>query len=192
MAERTPKLTYSVDLPGGQDRLRQMILYVSLRCSNARRFGLIKLNKIIWKADFDSFAVRQRPVTGRAYQRLKFGPAAREMLPLHREMQRSGLIQIDLRDFGDDIVEHRTVALANPDLKHFDQADLSFVGSSIHHYWDKTGMEASDDSHGVAWSSRANGDPMPYESAYLSDEELSWPQRLRLEQLLYERGWTTE
>ena len=69
-----PKLTPSVILPGKQDRLRQMILYVATKCAKAERMGLIKLNKILWKADFDAFAARQRPITGREYQRLDLGP----------------------------------------------------------------------------------------------------------------------
>lgn len=192
MHKHTPHLTFTVELPGGQDRLRQMILYVARRCSGARHFGLVKLNKIIWRADFESFAERGTPVTGRPYQRLQFGPAAKEMLQVHTEMLRTGLIEVSLRDFGDDMVERRTIALVDPILDHFDTKDLEYVDASIRRYWDKTGTESSDESHGVAWSSRQDRDPMPYESAYLSDEELGWPQRLRLAAMMYERGWTTE
>jgi hypothetical protein len=192
MHQHTPRLTYAVDLPGGQDRLRQMILYVSKRCASARHFGLVKLNKIIWRADFEAFATRGVPVTGRPYQRLQFGPAAKEMLPIHSEMLRDGLIAVELRDFGDNMVERRTIALHDAALRNFNAEDLSFVDGSVRHYWDKTGTEASDESHGVAWSTRHDRDPMPYESAYLSDEEIGWPQKLRLATMMYERGWTTE
>lgn len=187
-----PRPTYAIDLPGGQDRLKQMILYVSQKCESARHFGLIKLNKIIWRSDFESFSARQTPITGRPYQRLQFGPAAKEMLPVHTEMLRDNLIQVSLRDFGENMVERRTIALAQPNLKWFTNDDLKFVDASIRHYWDKTGTEASDESHGMAWSSRQDRDPMPYESAYLADIDLGWPQKLRLSALMYDRGWTSE
>ncbi len=192
MHTHRPHPTFSVDLPGGQDRLRQMILYVSQRCVSARHFGLIKLNKIIWRADFEAYATRGVPVTGRPYQRLRLGPAAKEMLPIHNGMLRDGLIEMSLRDFGDDIVERRTIALATPNMHYFSADDIRFVDESIRHYWDKTGTETSDESHGVAWSSREDKDPMPYESAYLSDEELGWAQRLRISTMMYDRSWTTE
>ncbi len=124
MHSHTPHLTYTVELPGSQDRLRQMILYVSQRCAAARYFGLVKLNKIIWRADFDAFAARGVPVTGRPYQRLQFGPAAKEMLPVHSEMLRQGLISVDLRDFGDNMVARRTIAHQEPALKNFSADDL--------------------------------------------------------------------
>ncbi len=114
------------------------------------------------------------------------------MLPIHKEMLRSGSIEITTRDFGDNKVERRTIAVDQAHLRYFNETDMAFVDESIKHYWAKTGTETSDESHGVAWSSRNDKDPMPYESAYLSDEELGWPQKLRLSELMYERGWTTE
>lgn len=192
MPKRVPRLTYVVELPGGQNRLRQMILYVSVQCRNAERFGHIKLNKILWKADFDAYAARKVPITGRRYQREKFGPVPKEMLPLHRDMLRDGLIRVEQVDFGDDIVEHRTIPLVQPDLSLFDKDDMDFVDGSIRYYWNMTGMESSDDSHGVAWRTRANHEPMPYESAFLSDAKISPAQMRRLQRLAFSEGWTSD
>lgn len=185
-------ITSKIDLPGGQNRLRHMILYVATRCVDAPRFGGIKLNKILWKSDFDSFAARGIPVTGRAYQRLRLGPAPKEMLPLHREMLREGSIRVEHVNFGDSIIEHRTVAVDLPDLSLFSEDDIGFVDASIKYYWNLTGEETSDDSHGVAWSTRRDGEPMPYESALLSDRQPGAKQMRRMEKMIYDRGWTTD
>src|ERR1700720_1644773 len=95
LPETRRKLTWKVQLPGGQKRLREAILYVSHACEAAPLFGLVKLNKILWRADFESFAERGQPITGRQYQRLPQGPAPVEMLPLLNEMQAEGLIRIE-------------------------------------------------------------------------------------------------
>jgi hypothetical protein len=171
-------LTERVDLPGGQDRLRQLVIYVSRRCSSAERFGLTKLNKTVWKADFDAFAARKRPITGRPYQRLDLGPAPREMPRVLNDLLRDEAIQLVETDFGEDIVEKRPVAIAEPNLSYFDAEDLAFIEGAISYYWDKTGIETSDDSHGVAWRSRPTGSPMYYELSYLSDAEISPRQRI--------------
>ena len=183
------RLTLRVSLPGGQDRLRQMILYVSKLNENAPYFGRTKLNKILWKADFDSFRERGRPVTGRDYQRLEWGPAAKEMAPLLREMKRNNVIDERPNGFGDNVVEYRPIPLREPDLSNFDEDDLVFVKQSVRYYWHKTGREASDDSHGMAWRTRHDGDPMPYESAYLSDKKLGGAQLERIQRLVNERGY---
>jgi hypothetical protein len=186
-----PQLTTRFQLPGGQDRLRQMILYVSRECSTAERYGFIKLNKILWKSDFASFAARSVPVTGRDYQRLELGPAPKEIKPLHREMEQKGLIRIDTVDFGDDVVEYRTIALAEPDLHWFTPNDMQFVDAAIAYYWQMTGTETSDDSHGIAWQTHNNGDPLPYELALLSDEPLDLRERKKIMRRAQERRWNT-
>jgi hypothetical protein len=164
------RLTYRVELPGGQLRLRELVIYVSERCAATKRFGKIKLNKIIWKADFDAYAARRVPVTGRAYQRLKFGPAPIEIPPLYGEMLQDDLITIDYVDLGNNYIEHRVIPKVKPELRRFfSDGDMSSVERSIEYYWELTGEESSDDSHGVAWSTRSDGDPMPYELALLSD-----------------------
>lgn len=193
---RKPRLTIRVNLPGGQSRLKEMILYVAQRCASADRFGAIKLNKILWKSDFDAFAERGVPITGRDYQRLELGPAPREMLRVSNDMLRDGLIRVDRIDLGqneagEDIVEHRTIALVEPNLEKFGPDDLRFVDAAIAHYWEMTGTEASDESHGAAWRTHHNGDPLPYELARLSDKPLSRRMRQRIIDHAKEREWVT-
>lgn len=180
-----PRLTAKVDLPGGQDRLRQLILYVARRCETATYFGLTKLNKILWKADFEAFAARQRPITGRSYQRLPLGPALREMVPLLKEMLRDGILQLEIVYYGKDeegrdVEEKRPKAAAEPKLSYFTEEDMGFVERAIAYYWTKTGRETSDDSHGVAWKARKHKSAMYYELSYLSDDQITDVERADL------------
>jgi hypothetical protein len=180
-----PRLTPRIDLPGRQERLRQMILYVAQKCASAERMGLVKLNKILWKADFDAFAARGIPVTGRAYQRLELGPAPREMRPLLDKMIASGLIHLEETDFGDGVIEYRPIVDA-PKITTslFDDDDISFVDAAITHYWNMTGKETSDDSHGIAWKSRKNGEPMFYELSLIADIPLSTSQIIDISRVM--------
>jgi hypothetical protein len=167
-------------------------LYVASRCEHARFFGAIKLNKIIWKADFNSFAARGTPVTGREYRRRPLGPALLEMLPVHRSMRNEGLIRVENRDFGDNIVEDRTIPCIEPKFVYLGPQDKVFIDKAIEYYWEMTGGETSDESHGAAWRTRNDNDPMPYELAYLNDKPLSLGQLIHVENLIYEKGWISE
>jgi hypothetical protein len=191
LPETRSKLTWKVHLPGGQKRLGEAVLYVSKACEQASNFGLVKLNKIVWWADFESFAQRGQPVTGRQYQRLKQGPAPVEMLPVLNELQAGGLLAIKRIPQGD-YEEQRPVALQDPVLTFFSPQDLQFLDRAIAVYWDKTGKEASDISHGAAWSSREDGESMPYELAYLSDQPVGRNQKAKLLKLAAEHGWTSK
>lgn len=183
----TRKQTRHIPLSGGQDRLRQMILYVAQKNTTAAAFGRTKLNKILWRADFVSYADRGVPVTGREYQRLEHGPAPKEMLPLYREMKLAGFIDEETTDFGEGVREFRPIAKRDPDLSKFDVDDLRYVDDSINYYWE-TGRETSDDSHGAAWRSRHDGDLMPYESALLDDAKPTPAQISRLKSIIDEQG----
>jgi hypothetical protein len=191
LSKHRTKLTWKVSLPGGQRRLREAVLYVSRACESAPLFGLVKLNKIIWRADFESFAQRGQPVTGRQYQRLPQGPAAVEMLPVLDELQADGLLRIEKTRIVDHD-EHRPIALADPVLTLFSRGDLDCLDRAISAYWDKSGRETSDISHGVAWNSRADGEPMPYELAYLSDTPIGAGLRGRLLKLAMENSWRSK
>jgi Protein of unknown function (DUF4065) len=185
------KLTWRVPLPGGRERLREAILYVSRACEAAPFFGLVKLNKILWRSDFDSFAERGQPVTGCLYQRLPQGPAPIEMRPVLNEMVSDGLLRID-RARIIDFFEQRPIAVAEPNLRFFSRSDLDYFDRAVSVYWEKTGKETSDSSHGAAWATRSDGSPMPYESAYLSDRPLSSHQKRRLLDLAIQHGWKSQ
>ncbi|WP_120716673.1 Panacea domain-containing protein [Tsuneonella amylolytica] len=188
---RAPRLTYKVHLPGGQSRLREAALYVMQKCKGAEFFGLTKLNKILWKADFTAFASRRVPVTGRQYQRLQQGPAPVEMLPVLNDLERDGYIKIARRLQGH-LEEKRPVALVEPALRFFSADDLSYLDAAIEQYWSYSGRGVSADSHGVAWETRENGDPMPYELSLLSDEKLSAADSLVFLDIGRKRGWRTQ
>jgi Protein of unknown function (DUF4065) len=186
--EANLNLTYSVNLPGGQSRLREAALYVMEKCAKADSFGLTKLNKILWWADFKAYAHRKIPVTGRQYQRLKNGPAPFEMLPVLQEMQRDGDVRIEGRPVGN-FTEQRPIALSSPSLRYFSADDLKYLDNAISYYWGHTGRGVSKDSHGVAWKTRSDGDPMPYDLALLSDSELDVWEIERITEVARRFNW---
>ena len=188
---RPPKLTFKVELPGGQSRLREAALYVMSKCAEADAFGLTKLNKILWRADFRAYAARRVPVTGRQYQRLQQGPAPVEMYPILQEMQRDGDMKIERRPVGH-LEEQRPIALVSPSLRYFSADDLAYLDAAIEDYWSHTGRGVSRDSHGVAWKTRSDGDPMPYDLALLSDDVLDAWQIDHFSKLARERDWRSE
>jgi hypothetical protein len=164
-------VTYQIDLSGGQRRLKEAVLYVAKNGRPMQFFDRIKLNKILWRADFRAFYQRHQPVTGRTYQRLPWGPALIEMLPVMQELLKEGALTEEMRVHGGS-TEYRPVAEMEPVLKFFSPEDLEYLDESVHHYWNITGTESGDESHGIAWKSRMDGDAIPYEAAYFEDKPL--------------------
>jgi hypothetical protein len=181
-------VTYKVELAGGQRRLREAILYVATKGSTMKFLGGIKLNKILWRGDFRSYFHRQQPVTGRQYHRLKLGPAPVEMKPVISGMLRDSILKIQKRKvFGH--IEDRPIALDSPVMKFFSPDDVEYLDESIKHYWNMTGTETSDESHGMAWKSRNDGDAIPYEAAFFEDAPLSEATLERFTAMGADRQW---
>lgn len=119
VVENRASLSFKVDLPGGENRLRELALYVCKKCAEAERFGKVKLNKILWRSDFEAFRARRIPVTGRPYQKLAAGPAPEEMPRLLDRMISQGAIEINNFDHGNGNVDERPKALIAANLMYF-------------------------------------------------------------------------
>ena len=68
------KITYEFPEMRPDERLRELILYIALKCESDARFNATRLNKILFYADFVSFANTGKPVTGAAYKAIDRGP----------------------------------------------------------------------------------------------------------------------
>lgn len=172
MDGRTARFTERVQLPGDQARLKEMIVYISAKCQDDPAFGAIKLNKILFWADFRAHRLRGRPITGTAYFRLPLGPAPRAMLPVLRELHQDDAVKTQRRLVAGQ-QQKRPIALRPPDLKYFDAEDIAIVDGIIEELWGKTATAVSAESHGIQWQTRFDKDPIPYEAAYLSDEPVT-------------------
>ena len=93
------------------------------------------------------------------------------MVPIMHDLLREGLLTEQPQTHGE-TTEYRPVPLAEPVLKFFSPEDIEYLGESLRHYWDMTGMESSDESHGIAWKTRGIGEGIPYEAAYFEDRPL--------------------
>lgn len=183
------QLTYAVDLPGGaQKRLAEAVLYVSLLCEADPAFGMTRLNKILFEADFLSFRIRATPITGVRYQRLENGPAPKSMPHCLRELQEAGALHIRVGNFFGQ-VQHKPMALRAADLSHFSGEDIAVLDSVIRDSDGKTATEASNASHRIEWKTRQNGDEIPYEAAWLSDEPVTEADVERTKELAAQYGW---
>lgn len=171
-SDRMKGLTYSCQMKGGNSRLKEMILYIADKCAEDPTFGAVKLNKILFYADFRSFERYGEPVTGETYQRLPMGPAPVALKIVEREMQEAGDAIVRDNPYGGK-VQKRTHALREADLNLFSARDIAIVDAVISELWGQTATTVSNGSHGRAWKTRNDGDRIPYEAAYLSNEPIT-------------------
>ena len=153
-------------------RLGELMLYVAQKCEGEALFNATVLNKILFWSDFLSFRDRGKPITGCEYMREKYGPVPKRLLPIRIAMEGKDLVvkKRPLLDYQQD----RVVALRNPKLNDFFTAeDIAFVDSVIDDLRGLTAEQTSELTHGRVWKSVPNGEPIPYEAIFISNEDVT-------------------
>ena len=182
------KLSERINVSHGQERFRELIIYISKASTADEPFGATKLNKLLWRIDFEWFFKTGTAITGAAYQRLENGPAPKALIPVRDVLVREGSIEIQRsRYFGH--YQDRTCALRDPDMSYFSPSEIAFIDQIIKDEWGKDAAQVSHESHGIAWKGRKDLDPIPYEAAYLSDEPINDYDIKRTEQLVEQYGF---
>lgn len=176
------------DVPRGAQRFRELIIYISQKSAADPNFGAIKLNKVLYHADFRAFERFGVPLTGVRYQKLLLGPAPKSLLHVRRALVEEGAIRVDRQPYGN-YEQHRTVALRDAALGLFTEDEILLVDEVISDLWRQNGTEVSDASHDIRWSVMNLQDAMPYELAFLSDEALTPRDNQRTSELARELGW---
>ena len=88
----------AVEFRYDEDKFRELILYIAHKCSDNPGFGDTRLNKVLFFSDAFALQYLGEPVTGARYQKLKYGPAPRALLPVRREMEAAGDLRTELVD----------------------------------------------------------------------------------------------
>lgn len=172
-------------------KLAQLMLYVALKCEGDPAFGAVKLNKILFLADFLAYARFGSSITDSEYVRLEHGPAPRRLVPVRTAMVDCG--EAALRDNWLPYVlrpQQRLIALKEPDLTGFSAYEIALTDSVIDTVTNLNGHDLSDITHNcVGWVAAEPGDVIPYESALISDNAITADDRARTRQMVHELNW---
>jgi hypothetical protein len=170
MRTRQPKVREEFPELPGEDKLRNLILYIADKCASDKYFGTVKLNKLIQRSDFTAFARLGRPITGSEYFAAKLGPVPKLMPKVREQMLADREVAEQIRTVGGGYTERRLVASKRADLSGFSAEEIAIVDAVIEESRKKTGRDMSWRSHGRAWRiARKAPSSIPYESAFLSD-----------------------
>lgn len=149
-------------LPQNEQKMKELILYVALRSQRDERFGKVKLNKLVYFADFFAYGKLGRPITGLEYQALAQGPAPRQMAPLLRELETEGALAIQEVTYFNQR-QQRPIALRDPDLSAFTAVEIALVEEILDRFWAMNAAEMSELTHEMdGWKLAAEGETIPY------------------------------
>ncbi|NMC42769.1 MAG: SocA family protein [candidate division Zixibacteria bacterium] len=184
-----------VPVPGAagdeQARLKEIIIYICQKCQDHPRFGAVKLNKILFFADFVAYARRGKSITGETYFKLPFGPAPKRLIPAVEELKGAGaVIEQERPVFAR--IQKRLIPLREPDLSLFDGFEISLVDEVIEALKDKDAEAVSELSHTfIGWQLVREREEIPYETVFIRDPNdivITEQRRRRAEEICKRHG----
>jgi len=167
-------------------KFQELLLYVASRCEGDPTFGAVKLNKILFFADFLAYGKLGKAITGQAYQKLEHGPAPVRLIPLKRELVPQAAVEQQRDYYGH--VQTRLIALREADLSEFTGAEVAIIDAVIRDLWDQNATEVSDLSHKfLGWEVADVQEVIPYETVFLDSRPLTAKEEERAAELGVER-----
>ena len=124
----------------------KLILLISEWSAADKRFGAIKLNKLLFHCDFSAYLTYGKPITGQEYFALKQGPAPKRLKAITEEMKKKeDLAYQNVPYYGR--VQQRPIALRSANVSVFSAQEVKLIHQTVQRFWDKNATEISEESH---------------------------------------------
>jgi hypothetical protein len=150
------------------EKLRELILLIAEWCQADPKFGAIKLNKLLFHADFSAFLTHGQPITGQEYFKLPQGPAPRRLKSITEAMiKKNEFAWQEVPYYGR--TQKKPVALRKADLSKFSGVDVDLIRQTVEKFWKLSATEISDQSHiFLGWKAARLQETIPYATALVS------------------------
>ena len=143
-------------------KFKELVLLLAERSSGDPLMSRVKLNKLLYRSDFEAFRLLGHSITGATYIRGEHGPMAAELPGAERELGRAGYLGWEFRDAGPH-TQKVPVALEQADESQFLPDELRIVETAL------GGKGASLWSHeeSAGWRVKDDGEEITYESGLI-------------------------
>ena len=154
-------------------KMQELILYIASRYAGDSRFGVTRLNKVLFWADFEHFRRTGQAITGGTYIKLDHGPVLERVDDILDGLRARGELRLEQVE-SDPSMLKRPVALRPANLELFTPEELRLVDEIIDANRGTTATDVSDLSHQfVGWQVAQLGEAIPYGTAFLAPPSLT-------------------
>lgn len=162
-----------------QRKFEQLVLWFTELADQTRdeRFGLTKLNKLLYFSDFKAYGALGASITGATYIKMPRGPVAQELLAELNRMDDQGLIERRVRPYFnyrqkrvEPVKNTDGSLLVRPDLTVFSEDEKAIVKQVFADLFRLNAVQVSELSHlETGWQLAEDREVIPYTSVYISN-----------------------
>jgi hypothetical protein len=158
-------------------------------------FGMVKLNKLLYRADFEAYRTLGHSITGETYEKQEFGPVARDLLIVLDELGADGRLGWQHIQRGPHVADVPTAMpddYAQADMSKFTDEERELIHSTLQELATYGGKSVSEWSHeqSAGWNlAEEYGNEIPYHSAVISTDPIPRDDLERASAYVREQGW---
>jgi hypothetical protein len=162
-----------------EGKLAELLLLVGEELADDPFGGAVKVNKVLFFAEFAHMRLTGRPITGVPYQKLRYGPAPRRLPPVRDRLVDSGSAELVTESVLGRL-QHRLVPKRPARRQLFTETELQTVKEAVAFLRGRTGAEASELSHDeLGWQLVNERDTIPFVTAYLAPDQARTSPRIQ-------------
>ncbi|MGI8808862.1 MAG: Panacea domain-containing protein [Acidimicrobiales bacterium] len=155
-------------MQSSDEKLSELILYITGRTVGDEASGAIKLNKYLWFAEVAALRKLGRTLTGSEYHKLKLGPAPRRLPPVRARLISDGAARLEQRSDAFGHVHHDLIPNRAARTELFTEDELSLVDEVVDALRHLSAAQVSELSHQEAgWQLVDEGEVIPPELAFV-------------------------
>jgi len=178
-------------------KFKELIVYLCAAAEQAgdEGFGMVKLNKLLYRADFEAYRLLGRPITGETYQKQEYGPVARDLPIVLDELAAAGRLRWQSIPRGPRTRKVPTM-VGDPDavadMSAFPEDERRVIENTLRELAAYGGKSASEWSHeeSAGWNIVPEyGGAIDYASTFISTAPIPTEDLKRARQFVRDRGW---
>lgn len=164
-------------MSGGREfdsgRFKELVLYLTERSGEESdpRMSRVKLNKLLYRADFEAFRLLGKSITGATYIKGEHGPMAEQLPIAEEELGRAGYLHYRTDESGP---YPRKVPVADEaaDPEKFSKEERKIIDRTLDELAPHGGRGASKWSHeeSVGWRLTPQDEVIPYETSVIASK----------------------
>ena len=175
-----------------QTRFENLVLYLASKSGDDEGYGKVKLNKLLFRADFEAFRLLGTSITGEEYKKREYGPVAPHLPSLLRRFEERGVLIIEEVPAGPYVRLVPVIGEGHgPNPAVFSDAEREIIDRALVELRHHGGKSVSQWSHeeSVGWRLSKTDALIPYETSVIASEPPPEKTLARLRERVLSGNW---